>query len=113
MRDRPTEEVEFRSEAGSEDQAVLVFPDQVDIANASEVRAHALRLLDQGVHSLELDLTQCRFCDSSGVNVILRSHIRAKALGVHLAVRLPPTGVVARVCQVAGVTRVVPQAPAR
>ncbi|MFG2091573.1 MULTISPECIES: STAS domain-containing protein [unclassified Spirillospora] len=112
MRDHVAEAVEVHTAVRPERATVLVFPDQVDIANAPALRARVLQLLNQGTRSLELDLTQCSFCDSSGVDVILRSHLRATALGAHLAIRLPPTGVVARVCQITGVTRAVTVLPA-
>ncbi|MQY04692.1 STAS domain-containing protein [Actinomadura macrotermitis] len=92
------------------DAAVLYFPPEVDLANADDLRSGALRLLNRGVPALVMDLIGCRFCDSSGVNVILRAHIRAKALGTPLYVRLPATGLVRRICDIAGVTRLVPLA---
>ncbi|WP_433336538.1 STAS domain-containing protein [Spirillospora sp. CA-294931] len=88
--------------------AVLHFPAEVDIANEDEIQARSLRLLEEGVDDLVIDLMSCRFCGSSGVNIILRTHLRARELGTSLSLRLPATGLVRRVCSIAGVTRVVP-----
>jgi anti-anti-sigma factor len=107
MRDRfpsdDTVEVHY-----GDDAAVLVFPTEVDISNADLIRTRCLRLLNEGVRRVVLDLTRCEFCDSTGVNVIFRCHIRALAAGIDLSVRLPPTGLVRRICHVTGVIRVVP-----
>lgn len=90
------------------DSAVVVFPAEVDFGNSELVRTRCLQLLNEGVRRVVLDLTQCEFCDSTGVNVIFRCHIRALAAGVELSVRLPPSGLVRRICYVTGVMRAVP-----
>jgi anti-anti-sigma factor len=89
----------------------LAFPDEVDLSNGEEILAQAMRLLDSGTPALILDLTDCVFCDSNGLNVITRSQMRASELGVPMWVVLPPRGLVRRVSDVAGLQRRVAIAP--
>lgn len=89
----------------------LTFPDEVDLSNGEEILAQAMRLLDSGTPALILDLTDCVFCDSNGLNVITRSQMRASELGVAMWVVLPPRGLVRRVSDVAGLQRRVAIAP--
>ncbi|MEU5990100.1 STAS domain-containing protein [Spirillospora sp. NPDC047418] len=89
----------------------LTFPDEVDLSNGEEILAQAMRLLDSGTPALILDLTDCAFCDSNGLNVITRSQMRASELGVSMWVVLPPRGLVRRVSDVAGLQRRVAIAP--
>ncbi|MFI6518148.1 STAS domain-containing protein [Spirillospora sp. NPDC050679] len=88
--------------------AVLMFPAEVDLAGVDRLREQALGLLNRGASMLVLDLSQCRFCDSSGVNLILRVRTRAVAMGVPLEVVLPARGAARRVCELTGVPHVVP-----
>ncbi|GGQ13330.1 anti-anti-sigma regulatory factor [Actinomadura coerulea] len=69
-----------------------------------------LRLLNTGVPALVLDLTGTRFCGASGVNVIVRTHLRAKALTTPLVLAVPETGSVRRVFEITEVSELVPTA---
>ncbi|MFC5750999.1 STAS domain-containing protein [Actinomadura rugatobispora] len=91
--------------------AVVRFPAEVDLSNGDLILEEALRLLREGVPGLVMDLGGCTFCDSSGPNAIFRAKVRADAAGVPLAVVVPETGVVRRICDIAGVTRRIPVAP--
>lgn len=88
--------------------AILLFPEEADVRNCDDLHTASRRLLDEGVLSLILDLTGCHFCDSSGLNVILRTYVRAKTVGTRLSIRLPEQGMVRRTCSIAGVTRMIP-----
>jgi anti-anti-sigma factor len=90
--------------------AVVRFPAEVDLSNGDLILAEALRLLREGAPGLVMDLGGCSFCDSSGPNAIFRAKVRADAAGVPLAVVVPETGVVRRICDIAGVTRRIPVA---
>ncbi|HEY8478531.1 MAG TPA: STAS domain-containing protein [Spirillospora sp.] len=91
--------------------ATLTFPDEVDLSNGEAILAQADRLLDSGIPALILDLTECTFCDSNGLNVITHSQMRATELGVPMWVVLPPRGIVRRVSDLAGLPRRVAIAP--
>lgn len=63
--------------------SVITAPEEIDVTNAAGLRA---ALLDAGGHpegngTLVLDMSRTRFCDSSGVNVLVRAHERARAEG--------------------------------
>ncbi|MUN42654.1 STAS domain-containing protein [Actinomadura sp. NEAU-AAG5] len=90
---------------------VLEFPAEVDLSNGEAILAQALDVLDAGAPGLVLDLTECAFCDSNGLNVIIRSQARASELGVPMWVVLPQRGIVRRVSDVAGLQRRVAIAP--
>ncbi|MCP9955400.1 STAS domain-containing protein [Actinomadura madurae] len=88
--------------------ALLRLPSEVDFANYDDLHTCAQRLLDDGVPAMIFDLTSCEYCDSSVVDAILRAHRRAGELNTPLTLRLPPSGIVRRVCAITGVTRIVP-----
>ncbi|GAA2438146.1 hypothetical protein GCM10010191_61620 [Actinomadura vinacea] len=90
--------------------AVVRFPAEVDLSNGDLLLTEALRRLREGAPALVMDLGGCSFCDSSGPNAIFRAKVRADAMGVPLLVVLPRTGLVRRICDIAGVTRRVPTA---
>lgn len=87
---------------------VLRLPTEADLANYEDLRTCAQRLLNDGVPAMILDLTRCEYCDSSIVDAILRAHRHAGELNTPLTLRLPPSGIVRRVCAITGVTRIVP-----
>ncbi|MEO3828795.1 STAS domain-containing protein [Actinomadura sp. B10D3] len=88
--------------------ALLRLPTEVDFANYDDLHTCAQRLLNDGVPAMIFDLTGCAYCDSSVVDAILRAHRRARELNTPLTLRLPPSGIVRRVCAITGVTRIVP-----
>jgi len=88
--------------------ATLLFPGEADVRNCDELHALSRKLLDDGVVSLTLDLSDCHFCDSSGLNVILRTYVQARSIGTKLSIRLPEHGMVRRTCAIAGVTKMIP-----
>ncbi|MFD0904968.1 STAS domain-containing protein [Actinomadura sediminis] len=95
----------------TEDCGTLTFPAEVDLGNAAAILGQAAALLDSGVPALIIDLSDCAFCDSSGLNVVLRSQMRATELGVPMWVVLPSRGVVRRISEIAGLQRRVAIAP--
>jgi anti-anti-sigma factor len=91
--------------------AVVTFPAEVDLSNAEDILAQALRLVRTGSPGIIFDLTACTFCDSSGPNIIFRTRARAEAADVPLVVVLPERGIVRKICDIAGVTRDIALAP--
>ncbi|GAA0563713.1 STAS domain-containing protein [Actinomadura welshii] len=105
--------MEFTTSGGAtvrrtDQDATLLFPVEADVRNCADLHALSRQLLDEGISSLVLDLTDCQFCDSSGLNVILRTYVLAKTAGIRLSIRLPEHGMVRRTCSIAGVTRMIP-----
>ncbi|MGI5166545.1 STAS domain-containing protein [Spirillospora sp. CA-253888] len=90
------------------DHMVVEFPPEIDISNAPLIRSRLLRLLEERPPTVVLDLSGTEFCDSSGIEVIFRAHVRASRAGLRLHLVLPPPGPARTACAITGVTRVVP-----
>ena len=54
---------------------VVAAPEEIDITNAEALRAALLAAAD-GHGTLVVDMTQTRFCDSSGLHVLIAAHRR-------------------------------------
>ena len=82
--------------------AVVTLPVEIDIANADQVRDELLSLLNRGAATLVVDMGGTTFCDSAGVNALVRAHKRATANGsdIRLVVSAPA---VQRVLDITGV----------
>jgi anti-sigma B factor antagonist len=92
---------------------VVRLPEQIDTSNADAVREQLLALLNVGGSSdgpLIVDLTGTTFCDSSAVNALLRTHIRAGALGRRLYAAVEPGGIVRKVFDITAISRVISMA---
>jgi anti-anti-sigma factor len=89
---------------------VVQLPDQIDTSNADEVREQLLALLNSGgsdAGPIIVDMTGTTFCDSSAVNALLRTRIRASALGRRLYAAVAPGGIVRKVFDITAVSRVI------
>jgi anti-sigma B factor antagonist len=82
--------------------AVVTLPAEIDIANAGQIREDLLSVLNRGAATLIVDMGGTTFCDSAGVNALVRAHKRATANGskMHLVVSAPA---VRRVLAITGV----------
>jgi anti-sigma B factor antagonist len=71
--------------------AVVTMPDEIDIANAEAVRDTLLAVLNQGITTLIVDMTQTTFCACAGAAAFARAQQRARASGgqVRLVARAP------------------------
>lgn len=65
-------------------EAVIVLPAEIDVTNADQVGAELMRLLDGGAVMLVVDMTETVFCDSAGIQMLLRAHRQAAAAGAGL-----------------------------
>lgn len=90
--------------------AVVRFPTEVDVVCAPRLREHLLVLLNRGVDGIIADLSGTRFCDSTGLSVLLRARTRANAMGTPIGVVLPDEGPVRKVFEVSGVGELFPRA---
>jgi anti-sigma B factor antagonist len=86
--------------------AVITLPAEIDIANAGQVREDLLSALNRGAATLVVDMGGTTFCDSAGVNALVRAFKRATANGtrMRLVVSAP---VVQRVLSITGVDRLI------
>jgi anti-anti-sigma factor len=63
----------------------VIRPDvEVDATNADHLRAAILAAAPAGGERLIIDLTETAFCDSTGLNVLVRAHKRLEAAGGEL-----------------------------
>jgi anti-sigma B factor antagonist len=87
--------------------AVVTMPDEIDIANAEDIRDTLLAVLNQGITTLIVDLTGTAFCACAGASAFARAHQRASASGgqVKLVARAP---IVRRLLAITGVDRLMP-----
>jgi anti-sigma B factor antagonist len=86
--------------------AVITLPEEIDISNADQVRDELLSLLNRGPAMLIVDMAQTTFCDSAGVNALVRAHKRASANGTEIRLVVASPGV-RRVLAITGVDRLI------
>ena len=86
--------------------AVASLPAEIDVANAGQVREDLLSVLNRGPATLVVDMGGTVFCDSAGVNALVRAYKRAAAsgAGMRLVVTAPT---VRRVLAITGVDRLI------
>ena len=60
---------------------VVTAPEEIDITNAAGLRAALLQAAAHGSGTLVVDMSRTQFCDSAGLNVLVRAHKRAQAEG--------------------------------
>jgi anti-sigma B factor antagonist len=65
---------------------------EVDASNAQDLRDAIVTALSGGAAALIVDMSETEFCDSTGLNVLVRAHKRlAEAGGELLLVAIEPT----------------------
>jgi anti-sigma B factor antagonist len=89
---------------------VVTAPEEIDIANAGRLRAALLETAAHGSRTLVVDMTQTQFCDSAGLNVLVRGHKRAQADGGELLLVICAAAVL-RIFAVTGIDHLIPNFP--
>ena len=89
---------------------VVAAPEEIDITNAAGLRAALLQAAGPGNQTLVVDMSRTQFCDSAGLNVLVRAHKRAQAGGgeLHLVIR---GAAVLRILAVTGIGGLIPTFP--
>ena len=86
---------------------VIAAPEEIDITTAGLLRTTLLAAGADGRRTLVVDMSGTHFCDSAGLNVLVRAHQRAEAGGSE--VRLVMSGAdVLRIFVVTGIDRLIP-----
>ena len=85
---------------------VVTFPAEIDMANADDLAGQLAAALAPGVLVVIADMSATRFCDSTGIAMLLRANKRATADGTNL--RLLPSPAVLQVMQMLGVDAILP-----
>ncbi|MEU5111117.1 STAS domain-containing protein [Streptomyces longwoodensis] len=96
--------LDVREEAGRPTLAVITGP--LDLHTAPSLHRQVTLILHQSP-SLILVLTGVTYCDSSGLNTLLRLHLHAQDSGGRLTVAGPPAQLV-RMLTVTGMDTVLP-----
>ncbi|WP_051709114.1 STAS domain-containing protein [Streptomyces sp. NRRL S-350] len=63
---------------------VVTVSGELDHDTADGLRTALARPLEGGVRRLVVDLADLRFCDSTGLNILLRAHLDTEAAGLRL-----------------------------
>jgi anti-sigma B factor antagonist len=87
---------------------VVTAPEEIDINNAAGLRAALLEAA--GSRTLVVDMARTQFCDSAGLNVLVRAHKRARAEGGELLLVICAAAVL-RIFAVTGIDRLIPNFP--
>jgi len=86
---------------------VVTFPAEIDMATAGAIGEQIAASLTPGVHAVIADMTATTFCDSAGINMLIRAKKQAAAHGAELRLLLPCPNVL-RVMKIQGVDAVLP-----
>jgi anti-anti-sigma factor len=92
------------TERGLPTRTVIELRGDLDIAAAPALREHLLDALRHSTNRLILDLSGVRFCDASGLAVLVGAQHRAQLLGVTLSVAAPRPQI-AKVLRITGLDR--------
>jgi anti-sigma B factor antagonist len=89
---------------------VVAAPEEIDITNAAGLRAALLQAAAQGDGTLVVDMSRTQFCDSAGLNVLVRAHKRAQAQGREVLLVISGAAVL-RIFAVTGIDHLIPNFP--
>ncbi len=90
--------------------AVVAMPDEIDVSNAGPILDKLQAVLDREPVTLIVDMTATTFCDSAGMNAVVRVHKRASAGGTELRLVMPAPAV-RRVFAMTGLDRLIDTYP--
>jgi anti-sigma B factor antagonist len=95
--------VEVKSSVQGTTQVVAVRG-EIDLSCVDKIQKATDAALSQGPETMVLDLSAVTFCDSSGIELVVRCHRRAEAQGVRLVV-VRPTGPAWRPFEICNIDR--------
>ena len=87
---------------------VVCAPPEIDVTTAEQLRTALIEAAGNGGATVVLDMTGTRFCDCSGLHVLISVHRQARAEGGGLRLVIPADGAVYRVVNLAGLDRLIP-----
>jgi anti-sigma B factor antagonist len=70
---------------------VVTAPEEIDITKAGALRAALLEAAAHGHGTLAVDMSRTQFCDSAGLNVLVRAHKRARPRAARCCSSSPPS----------------------
>jgi anti-sigma B factor antagonist len=86
--------------------AVVSLPAEIDMSNGDQIRNDLLTILNRGATLLVVDMSATTFCDSSGLNALVRAFKRATASGSGMRVVVSARAV-QRVLAITGVDHLI------
>ena len=87
--------------------AIVTFPEEVDVTNSAAATAGVFDAL--GSHGLVIvDMSGTKFCDSSGMRLLLVARNHADVIGSVLRIVITPGSAVARSLAVLGMSSMLP-----
>jgi anti-sigma B factor antagonist len=87
-----------------EDEAVISVVGELDFHTAPRLREEIIKLLNQGVLKLIVDLSQMQFVDSSGLGVLVAGLKRMRERDGNLTLRSPSANT-SQVLEVSGLNK--------
>ena len=87
---------------------VVAAPGEIDAANVAGLRAALLDAAAHGKRTLVVDMSRTQFCDSSGLNVLVRAHQRAQTDGGEVLLVISAAAVL-RILALTGIDRLIPR----
>ena len=90
---------------------VVTAPADINITTAGQLRAVLVEVTGAGYPTVVVDMTRTRFCDASGLHVLLRAHKRAVSEGGELRLVIPADGAVSRVIYLTCLDHLIPCFP--
>lgn len=88
---------------------VVTAPAEIDVTIAAQLRAALLEAAAHGHTTVVVDMTHTRFCDSTGLGVLIRAHKRALEEGGEVRLVIPAGGVVYRIFTLTSLYRFIPR----
>ncbi|MBD0693952.1 STAS domain-containing protein [Streptomyces sp. CBMA123] len=82
-------------------ERIVTMAGELDRDSADALRTVLARPLHDGIRRIVVDLAELRFCDSTGLNILLQARLDAEAAGRTLDV-VRPRPIVARLFEVTG-----------
>lgn len=89
---------------------VVTAPEEIDVTNVPGLRAALADAAGDGNVTLVVDMSRTQFCDSSGLNVLVRAHQEARARGGEVLLVISASAVL-RILALTGADRVIPNFP--
>lgn len=90
--------------------AVVTMPTEIDLTNSASLDDLLAGVAAQSPATITVDLTGTSFCDSAGINVLVRAHHLAAGNGGELRIALGESPV-ARIIQLVGLDQIMPIYP--
>jgi anti-sigma B factor antagonist len=95
-----------REETAATRPVIVPLPVEIDVSNAQGVCSLLCEAVDGGATMIIADMTETKFCDSSGFRMLLIAHDRAAGVGAQLRVAVAPESAVVRALGVMSFDRV-------